>query len=109
MSILERRNFIKERFGALGGKVIFTKIINATKDEVEEEKKLAKVHDDNNSIEDDELRGFTSQLQFDAPKFRRESDAEILLSKREKFQIKLDLDDFRWHNEKCKNQWIVKV
>lgn len=110
MTLLERRNFIKNRFGALGGKVIFTKIIHATKDELNEEKRLAKVHNDNNSIEDDELIGFASQLKFDTPRIsREESDTEILLSKREKFQIKLDLDDFRWHNEKGKNNWIIKI
>lgn len=61
--------------------------VEAHSSEVEEERKLAMSNDSDNSILDEEEKGvFVSPAlvaKLDAPRFKREEESEILLSKRE--------------------------
>ena len=109
MNKLDRLNFIRERANVKGIKVIFTKILNPGKSEIIEEKKLVKVHDDDNSIEDEDKIGITSQLKFERARVKTELESEVLLSNAEKFQLKLDLDWARWQTVKKKNCALILI
>lgn len=107
MNKLDRGKLIRERASVKGFKVIFTRILNPAKSEIIEEGNLVKAHDDNSSIEDEEIAGVVSQLKFEKPKIKIDLESDILLNRKEKFQLKLDLDNLRWHNAKKKNCWIA--